>query len=199
MKGTEKIIAHIRADAEAQSAAILSQAEQQCAAIRADFEAKAKERYNERLLSGEKACEDRVDSMDRIARMEARKGLLALKQEMVSRSFELACEKLVKLPEAEYVALLARLAADAAVTGTEEIVLNARDRAAIGEKAVKAANAKLAEAGKPAELKLSPAEGSFAGGLLLRRGSIETNCTAELLVELQRSEMSSELAGVLFD
>ncbi|MGX8692464.1 MAG: V-type ATP synthase subunit E [Clostridia bacterium] len=199
MKGTEKIIAHIRADAEAQSAAILSQAEQQCAAIRADFEAKAKERYNERLLSGEKACEDRVDSMDRIARMEARKGLLALKQEMVSRSFELACEKLVKLPEAEYVALLARLAADAAVTGTEEIVLNARDRAAVGEKAVKAANARLAEAGKPAELKLSPAEGSFAGGLLLRRGSIETNCTAELLVELQRSEMSSELAGVLFD
>ena len=199
MKGTEKIIAHIRADAEAQSAAILSQAEQQCAAIREEYEARARERYSEKLLSGGKACEDRVDSMDRIARMEARKGLLALKQEMVSKSFELACEKLVNLPEADYVALLARLAAEAAVTGTEEIVLNARDRAAVGEKAVGAANAKLAEAGKTAKLKLSPAEGAFAGGLLLRRGSIETNCTAELLVELQRSEMSSELAGVLFD
>ena len=191
MKGTEKIIAHIRADAEAQSAAILSQAEQQCAAIREDFEARARDRYSEKLL--------RVDSMDRIARMEAKKGLLALKQEMVSKSFELACEKLVNLPEADYVELLARLAAEAAVTGTEEIVLNARDRKAVGDKAVKAANAKLAAAGKPAALKLSPAEGSFAGGLLLRRGSIETNCTAELLVELQRSEMSSELARVLFD
>ena len=199
MKGTEKIIAHIRADAEAQSAAILSQAEQQCAAIRAEFEGKAKERYGERLIAGQKACEDRVDSMDRIARMEAKKGLLALKQEMVSQSFALACDKLVNLPEAEYVALLARLAADAAVTGTEEIVLNARDRAAVGEKAVRAANEKLAAAGKKAALKLSPAEGDFKGGLLLRRGSIETNCTAELLVELQRSEMSSELAGVLFD
>lgn len=199
MKGTEKIIAHIRADAEAQTAAILSQAEQQCAAIRADFEGKAKERYSEKLLTGEKACEDRVDSMDRIARMEAKKGVLALKQEMVSKSFELACEKLVNLPEAAYVELLARLAADAAVTGTEEIVLNARDRKAVGDKAIKAANAKLAAAGKTAALKLSPAEGSFAGGLLLRRGSIETNCTVELLVELQRSEMSSELARVLFD
>ena len=199
MKGTERIIAHIRTEAEEQSAAILAQAEQQCAAIRADFEAKAKERYNERLLSGEKACEDRVDSMDRIARMEAKKGLLALKQEMVSKSFELACEKLVNLPETDYVELLAKLAAEASVTGGEEIVLNARDRAAVGEKAVKAANAKLAAAGRPAKLRLSPAEGAFAGGLLLRRGSIETNCSAELLVELRRGEMSSELAGVLFD
>ena len=198
MKGTEKIIAHIRADAEAQSAAILSQAEQQCAAIREDFEAKARDRYSEKLLAGGKACEDRVDSMDRIARMEAKKGLLALKQEMVSKSFELACEKLVNLPEADYVELLARLAAEAAVTGTEEIVLNARDRKAVGDKAVKAANAKLAAAGKPAALKLSPAEGSFAGGLLLRRGSIETNCTAELLVDLARGDLSAEIAGILF-
>ena len=52
MKGTEKIIAHIRADAEAQTAAILSQAEQQCAAIREDFEAKARDRYSEKLLAG---------------------------------------------------------------------------------------------------------------------------------------------------
>ncbi len=199
MKGTEKIIAHIRSDAEAQAGAILAQAEQQCAAIREDYEAKARERYNERLRAGQKACEDRVDSMDRIARMEAKKGLLALKQEMVSKSFELACEKLVKLPEADYVALLAKLAAAASVTGKEELVLNARDRAAVGEQTVRAANARLKAEGRPAALRLSSAEGAFAGGLLLRRGSIETNCSAELLVELQRGELSSELAGLLFD
>lgn len=199
MKGTENIIAHIRADADAQTAAILAQAEQQCAAIRAEYEAKAKERYNEKRRAGEKACEDRVDSMDRIARMEAKKGVLALKQEMVSRSFELACEKLVNLPEEDYVKLLARLAAEASVTGDEEIVLNERDRKAVGEKTAEAANALLKAAGKPAALTLSGATGSFAGGLLLRRGSIETNCTAELLVELRRGEMAAELAGVLFD
>ena len=199
MKGTENIIAHIRSDAEAQAGAILAEAEEKCAAIRADFEAQAKARYQEKLLSGEKACEDLTDSMDRIARMEARKGLLSLKQEMVSQSFALACEKLVNLPEAEYVALLAKLAAEASVTGEEEIVLNARDRKAVGEKAVAAANARLKAEGRHASLKLSAAEGAFAGGLLLRRGSIETNCTAELLVELQRGDMSAELAGLLFD
>ena len=161
MKGTEKIIAHIRADAQAQADAIIAQAEQQCAAIREEYETKAKDRYAEKIRAGVKACEDRVDSMKRIARMEAKKGLLALKQEMVSKSFELACEKLVNLPEADYVELLAKLAAQASVTGEEEIVLNARDRKAVGDKAVKAANAKLAAAGKPAALKLSPAEGRF--------------------------------------
>ncbi|MCR5664232.1 MAG: hypothetical protein K6G17_05035 [Oscillospiraceae bacterium] len=199
MKGTENIIAHIRADAEAQSGAILSQAADKCAAIRADFEAQAKARYNERFLAGTRACEDRVDSMERISQMEARKSLLALKQEMVSRSFELACRKLVSLPEAEYVSLLARLAAEASVTGEEELVFNSRDRAAVGEKAVKAANDRLAAEGRKAALTLSGDVGDFAGGLLVRRGAIETNCTAELLVELQRGGMSAELAAVLFD
>ena len=40
--------------------------------------------------------------------------------------------------------------------------------------------------------------GDFKGGLILRRGNIEVNCTAELLVELCRGDMASELAQVLF-
>lgn len=198
MKGTEKIIAHIRADAQSQADAIIAQAEQQCAAIRADYESKAQDRYNACLRAGVKACEDRVDSMDRIAQMEAKKGVLALKQEMVAKSFELAQEKLVNLPEAEYTAFLAKLAAQAAVTGDEEIILNARDRAAVGKAVAAAANALLAEKGVKGALRLSEKEGDFAGGLILHRGSIEVNCTAELLVELCRGEMASELAGVLF-
>ncbi len=199
MKGTEKIIAHIRADAEAQAAAIIAQAQQQSAAIREDYESKAKESYGAKIRAGVKSCEDRVDSMERIAQMEARKGILSLKQEMVSASFDKACEMIVALPEAQYIELLAKLAADAAVTGEEEIVLNARDKAAVGEAVVKAANAKLQAKGLKAGLSLSGNEGGFAGGLILHRGSIEVNCTAELLVELCRGEMSATLAGVLFE
>lgn len=199
MKGTEKIIAHIQADAETQAAAIIAQAEQQCAAIREDYENKAKESYGAKIRAGVKSCEDRVDSMERIAQMEARKGVLTLKQEMVSASFDKACEMLVGLPTAEYTELLAKLAADAAVTGEEELVLNGKDKADIGEAVVKAANAKLSAKGVKAGLTLSDTEGSFAGGLILHRGSIEVNCTVELLVELCRGEMSAALAGVLFE
>ena len=105
MKGTEKIIAHIRADAEAQAAAIIAQAEQQCAAVREDYDKQAKESYGAKIRAGVKACEDRVSGMERIAQMEARKGVLALKQEMVSASFDKACEMVVALPQAQYIEL----------------------------------------------------------------------------------------------
>ena len=67
MKGTEKIIAHIQADAKAQADAILAQAEQQCASIRAEYEQKAKDSYTARVRSGVSECQDRMDSIDRIA------------------------------------------------------------------------------------------------------------------------------------
>ena len=194
MKGTEKIIAHIQADAKAQADAILKEADEKCAGIRAGYERQAKEAYAERIRAGVKANQDRLDSMDRLAKMEGRKTILALKQEMVAESFDLAVDKLVKLPEAEYIALLAKLAAKASVTGDEEIVLNARDRKAVGAKVVEAAN-KALTGGK---LTLSEKTGDFKGGLILRRGNIEANCTAELLVDLCRDEMAAELAGVLF-
>lgn len=194
MKGTEKIIAHIQADAKASADAILAQAEQQCAEIRSDFEKRAEECYGEKIRQGVKDCQDRVDSMDRIARMEAKKSVLGLKQEMVSASFDRAVKLLSELPQEKYISLLAKLAAAASVTGDEEIVLNARDKAAIGDKVVNAANAVKGD-----KFTLSPDTGDFLGGLILRRCNIEANCTVELLVDLCRGDMAAELAKVLFE
>lgn len=194
MKGTEKIIAHIQADASAQADAILAQAEEKCAAIRAEYEQQAKQAYTERIRAGVKENQDRLDSMERLAKMEGRKAVLALKQDMVRESFDLAVDKLVHLPDDAYIALLAKLAAKASVTGDEELVLNRRDRKAVGEKIVQAANALL----RGGKLTLARDTGDFKGGLILRRGNIEVNCTAELLVDLCREEMAAELAGVLF-
>jgi V/A-type H+-transporting ATPase subunit E len=194
MKGTEKIIAHIGADAKAQADAILAQAEAKCAEIREGYEQQAKQAYAERIRAGVKANQDRLDSMERLAKMEGRKAVLALKQDMVAESFDRACDQLVNLPAAEYGTFLAKLAVKASVTHDEEVVLNARDRKALGDKVIEAANKALG-GGK---LTLSRETGNFKGGLILRRGSIEANCTAELLVDLCREEMAAELAGVLF-
>ena len=185
MKGTEKIIAHIQADAKSQADAILAEAEKQCAAIRADYDKKAAQLYAEKVRAGTKACQDQVDSVQRIARMEAKKTLLSVKQEMVAKSFDKAQELLTSLPEEQYVAFLAKLAARASVTADEEIILNEKDKAAVGEAVV-------------GKLRLSERTGSFAGGLILSRGNVEANCTVELLVELCRGEMSVEIADMLF-
>ena len=194
MKGTEKIIAHIQADAKAQVDAILAQAEQQCAGIRGDYDKQAAAIYAERVRAGVKEAQDQVDGAERIARMEGRKNMLSAKQELVSCSFQTALAQIVSLPEDRYVAFLAKLAAQAAVTGDEEILLNARDRKRVGEKLLQAANALLPKG----SLTLSDETRDIAGGLILRRGNVEVNCSAELLVDLSRDELSAKVAEILF-
>ena len=197
MKGTEKIIAHIQAEAQAKADAILAQAEQQCAGIREDYDKKAKDAYADKIRAGVKLSQDKADSSMRLSQMEGKKAVLAVKQEMVSKSFDMAVDMLTALDEEKYVKLLSSLAARASVSGDESVRLNAKDKA-LGPKVVAGANALLAAEGKKAALTVDEAEGSFAGGLILCRGSIEVNCTVELLVELCRGEMSAKLAGVLF-
>ena len=193
MKGTEKIIAHIQADAKAQADAILAQAEQQCAQIRKEYEDKANEVYAARIRSGVKACEDLAESKKRIAEMESKKSVLSLKQEMVSAAFDRAKERILAMPAKDYLAFLTKLAVKAAPDGKGQIVLNAADRKQYGEAVVKAANAELG-----GSLTLADAAGDFAGGLMVRNGAVEVNNTLELLIDLCRSDLAADVAKVLF-
>ena len=113
MNGIEKITARIRADAEAECAAIRAESEERCAAIRAENERAAQEEYWRLVREGVKDTEQRVQRLGRTARLEAKKSVLNMKQEAVSRAFELARQKLAGLPEQDYVAFLAREAAEA--------------------------------------------------------------------------------------
>ena len=193
MTGTEKIIAHIEADAKVQAEEILSAAAARCAEIKSKYELQAADLYQAKIREGVKACQDKEDGALRISRMEARKSTLAVKQEMVSKSFEMALKQITSLPKEQYISFLKRLAMQASSTGDEEILLNARDLEEIGERLLAAVNA---EPGK--SLTLSEETREIAGGLILRRGNVEANSSAELLVDLTRSELSSKLANVLF-
>ena len=195
MKGTEKIIAHIQADAKAKADAILAQAEQQCAGIREDYEKKAAEAYGTKIRAGVKACEDAAESMERITLMESKKDVLALKQEMVAAGFDKAKEIILALPAEEYLAFLTKLAVKSAATGDEQIVLSATDKAKYGDELIKAVNSAV----KGGKLSLAEETGDFEGGLIMRRGSVEVNNTLGLLIDLCRSDMSAQLAKVLFE
>ena len=194
MRGTENIIAHIQADAKAEADAILDKAKEQCAEIRRDYEAKAQALYSDKVRAGVKLCEDKAESSERIQQMESKKGLLAVKQEMITRTFETAMDRLLNLPEKDYEALLTKLVVSAATEGDEAVILNAADRAKFGEAVVRNANSAL----KNGRLTLSDNTGDFKGGVILKRGTVEVNNTLELLVELARNEMSAEIAKVLF-
>lgn len=198
MNGIDKITASIEAGVLAEVSAIRDETEARCREIKEASEKQAKEEYEAIIEQGKKDCETRAERIVSAAGMETRKTVLAMKQEMVSKAFELAVDKVCSLPEDEYVAFLARQAANAADTGLEEIVFNEKDKAAVGKKVAKSANDLLGERGLPGKLTVSEAVCNIRGGLLLRQGDIEVNCAVETIASSLRSQMASEVANAMF-
>ena len=198
MNGIEKITARIEAEASADADRLAAETAARCETVRAEGEARAQEAYWRRLQEGVKAAEDRADRLAKAADMEARKSVLASKQTIVASIFDAAEAKLRALSGGEYVDFLAGQAARASSSGTEELILSAADREALGAKVLKAANERLAAAGKPAKLVLSPESGDFTRGLILRDGNITVNCTVEALMAQAREEQASAVAAELF-
>ena len=227
MKGIEKITARIEQDANADIAAQMKAAEEKAAAIRTQYEAQAREETAKAAENAEKAALQLVERAESAARMDAKKLTLSAKQECIDKAFAQAAKGLITLPEEEYVDLLARIAARSAQTGREEVLLNQRDRDAVGAKVVSRANQILAKSvapNLPQELKSSKAgkiidkvvtganavlQGTamltlaqetrdITGGLILRDGSVEINCAFETQLRLLREEMAADVAKVLF-
>lgn len=199
MKGIEKITERILADARAECDGIRAQSDERVAAIREENAKKADERYWSLVREGVRDTEDRVARLSRTATLEAKKSVLSMKQDAVSRAFDLAKEKIRSLPEADYVAFLANQAAAAAITGQEELIFSEDDRARVGAKCAKAANELLAEKGKDGLLTVSDTTRPMSGGLILKQGDIEVNCTVDTILELSRGELAARVAEVLFE
>ena len=227
MNGIEKITARIQQDASADLDAIRAQAEEQAAQIRSQYEAQAKAEAEKAAESCRQAAQQQLERLEGAAEMEAKTRLLTAKQACIDRAFERAREHLLSMPEAEYVELLAKLAVRSSATGREEVVLNERDRAAVGQKVVARANQLLAQAvapDLPEELKASKAGGiltkvvtganallqgtamltlaadtaEIQGGLILRDGQVEVNCAFETQLRLLRESLAGQVAKSLF-
>ena len=227
MKGIEKITARIQQDASADIDSLRREAEAQAAKVREQYEAQARAEAEKAAESCKQAAQQQLERLEGAAEMEAKSRLLAAKQSCIDAAFDKAKAKLLTLPEADYVELLAKLAARSAVTGREEIVLNSRDRAAVGAKVAARANQLLAEAVAPelpAELKESRAgsiltkvvtganaliqgtamltlaadTAEIEGGLILRDGQVEVNCAFETQLRLLRESLAGQVAQILF-
>lgn len=198
MTGIENITGRIQADAQAEIGRIQADARAEAEKIAAGWAARADRECAGLIARGEKSAREQADRLISAAGMESRQMALGAKQEMLDQAFELALNKLLSLPAADYTALLASLAASAARTGREELLLNQADRKRCGAQVVEQANALLSKAGRPAELTLSRQTRPIRGGLLVSDGTVETNCALETLVRLSRTEMTGEVSRLLF-
>ncbi len=199
MNGIDRITERIEADAREQAKAVIAEAELKCAEIRKENEKKAQEHYLELIRSGTKECESMANRRKSAAEMDGKKSVLSTKQDCVAKAFETAKDRLANMPEESYIGFLAKLVSDAAVTGSEELVLSAKDREKLGTAVLKKAGDALAAKGLNAALTLSDDTREMVGGIVLRRDGIEINCSIDALVDMQRGILTADVAAALFE
>lgn len=219
MTGLDKIIERILADAKDDARNILEAAQKDCRAAAEQHAARAEEIRAQIIEKAEAECEAIVAGARSSAATTAQNILLAKRAELIDRAFDEAKKEIKSTEFGKYPELLTALltsalieeastAATTAAYGDEitefdayEVIFNEADRNAYGEAVVE--NARRAAyrhigAERAAKLTLSSETADIEGGLILRYGSIEANCSLAMLIAQMRKELEKEITKTLF-
>lgn len=194
MNGLDKIIARMEADTRVECDALAANAAGNADAILRDYQAQADAVARDSAQRTETQAAEHLEHLNGSSQLVCRQRVLAAKQQLIDEAFARTAQALTALPQADYIDLLASLAAENG-SGDEELLLSKTDRDAVGAAVVETANAK-----KPgAAFRLSEETRDTGGGLVLRRGRVELNCSFTEKLRQLRQEESSAVAQLLFD
>ena len=192
MNGIDKVAARIVSDAQQEAAALKAETEARARELKENADRHAAELRQSLLAKADEEAEKQYALLVASDETEARKETLRVKQDLLSEAFDRAVLYLRNMDDDRYIKLLAALARKASETGTEEIILNPEDRPKYG--------GALMDALKSDGMKLTLSEETrpIVGGLILSQGRIEVNCALDTLADLHRSELAGEAARILF-
>jgi len=194
----DAIVDKILKDAREQTSRIEGESRAKIQSIESQCEETVRDLLETSRKRAEKLAEDQRVKLVSMAELEIRKDLLALKQEMIETAFEGAISKLLEGDEERYSALLKKLILNADPQGDEELILNQSDRKRIGDDLIRKINETLLEAKRKGELWLSRESRQIRGGVMLRRGRKEVNCSVESIIHSKRDELEVKVARILF-
>lgn len=219
MTGLEKVTGKIIADAEADAREILDRAEAECAAIRETYAAQLEAELDALREANDRECQSLVVRARSSAAMAKRNAILEARAAILDEAYA-AAEKQVRAMNGEqYLDLLCKMLRSALkrqIEGEEdslrlygedispevyEVVLNSRDRDYYGEKlmgAFRVGRGAKFSLSVLAKLRLATDTAPIDGGLILRAGLVETNCSLAMLMAENRRETESRVSRILF-
>lgn len=222
MNGIERITERILSEANAEAEKLLAAAEEECARIRSDYEKKAADVRSRLSEEAEREGTDLIARAKATAANQKRNLLLETRSRLIDEVFEsteewirnlapekytdvlvgLLCAALIEQAEAEVTSRTLYGEEDAMAPDSYEVIFNQRDRDAYGTAVLDGARKKLTgklSAKQLHMITLSREAASIDGGMILRCGNIETNCSMEQLFVQLREELESEVSHALFD
>ncbi len=219
MTGLEKVTGKIIADAEADARVILERAEAECAAVKEKYAAATEAELEKLREENDRECQSLIIRARSSAAMAKRNALLEARADLLDEAYALAERQIKNLNSEQYLELLQKMLRSALknqLAGEEEsmrlygediapaayeVILNSRDRDAYGEKLLPAFRegygAKLS-AQALGKLCLASETAPIDGGLILRCGPVETNCSLAMLMAENRRGTEAKVSRILF-
>lgn len=189
----EKITAKIIDDAKEQAESELTEARLKAENLVAQAEKEAEKMEVDLLEKGRLEKEKLIGRRKSVAEIDGRKIILAEKQKLISKAFDMAGDRIVSMDRVEYVDMLYKKVLEADVIGCE-IVLNEKDRDEIGNTLVSKVNEKLGHEA----VRLADETRKIKGGFLLKQGNIYINSSIDNMLNDIKNELLSEVAAMLF-
>lgn len=223
MNGLDKIIDRIISEAEESAKLIKKQSEAEISVIEEEskhISEKIISSIEERTRKEEAQISARAESSAVMAR---RNALLDAKSKVLDETYEAALNFFLELPNSDYVSLLVKILAGTLASrigdleqmrayGEEyitdydgvdfEIVLNSRDSQKLGNKILSQFRDEYASSFDKniiSRVKISGTTADIPGGLILRHGDVEANCSIDLLIDRIRPELDAKVYKILFD
>ena len=222
INGLNKITDKILSEAQAKADKILADAEAECDRINAEYAERAEKIRSEISGEAEKGGMEYVARIRSTAATNKRNLLLQTQSDLIDGVFAGVLEQTRNLELQKYNEILVGLLSAALLEQLEseetsrnlygeeealapefyEVMLSQRDRDRSGKAVIEGVQKHLAgkvSAEKLARLKLSAQTANIDGGLVLRCGSVESNCSLSILFAQLRESLESEVARTLFD
>ena len=196
MSGLDEILNIIDEQRIQNEESIIGAANQKAAAIRSEGEQKAQKAYSEQLEKGQ--TDAKRDFVNACASVDSdmKRKVLDSKVKLIDSAIEATFERLAKLPEDEYFAMLKRLAEQKLRKGSGLISLSANDLKRLPadfETDIRSSAEKL---GGTLEISKKPAD--ISDGFILSYGLISENCSFRAIIESERDEVRDTAAAKLF-
>lgn len=196
MRGIEKIAAQIIGEGQEKKTVIEKEIQQKIDELnaKADEEIKVElQRIEEDTIREESTLEELAELA---AQQKRRQAALSAKQEVIGKIINEAYDRLLKLDDERYFAVIKKMLEDNVLSEKGEIIFSARDRQRMPkdfEDVIK--NVAFEKGG---ELVMSDEVRNIDGGFVLVYGGIEENCTFKAMLEASREELHDMVNGKLF-
>lgn len=219
MTGLEKVTGKIIADAEADARVILDRAEAECAAVKEKYAAATEAELEKLREENDRECQSLIIRARSSAAMAKRNALLEARAALLDEAYAMAERQIKNMNPEQYLDLLQKMLRSALknqLAGEEEsmrlygedispavyeVILNSRDRDTYGDTLLPAFKtgygARLPETAH-AKLRMAAETAPIDGGLVLRCGPVETNCSLAMLMAENRRETEARVSRILF-